>query len=151
MFGFYYNDNNNNLKIKIDCLFNENINLNNKIKQLNKTIKKLKYENIINNSELIEAFNYNIDLLKKEINIIKEINTINTLNTIEIKETNEKKLINNDNDINNDDFIQIFNCLQIIFRDLQKKFCLVNCIFVGKCSLNSNLNQIIASSYLQLL
>jgi hypothetical protein len=107
MFGFYYNDNNNNLKIKIDCLFNENINLNNKIKQLNKTIKKLKYENIINNSELIEAFNYNIDLLKKEINIIKEINTINTLNTIEIKETNEKKLINNDNDINNDDFIQI--------------------------------------------
>ena len=107
MFGFYYNDNNNNLKIKIDCLFNENINLNNKIKQLNKTIKKLKYENIINNSELIEVFNYNIDLLKKEINIIKEINTINTLNTIEIKETNEKKLINNDNDINNDDFIQI--------------------------------------------
>jgi hypothetical protein len=90
MFGFYYNNNNNNLKIKIDCLFNENINLNNKIKQLNKTIKKLKYENIINNSELIEAFNYNIDLLKKEINTIKE-----------------KKLINNDNDINNDDFIQI--------------------------------------------
>ena len=107
MFGFYYNDNNNNLKIKIDCLFNENINLNNKIKQLNKTIKKLKNENIVHNSELIEAFNYNIDLLKKEINIIKEINTINTLNTIEIKETNEKKLINNDNDINNDDFIQI--------------------------------------------
>ena len=112
MFGFYYNNNNNNLKIKIDCLFNENINLNNKIKQLNKTIKKLKYENIIKNAELIEAFNYNIDLLKKEINIIKEINTINTLNT-EIKEIkeidiiNEKKLINNDNDINNDDFIQI--------------------------------------------
>ena len=52
MFGFY-NNNNNNLKIKIDYLFNENINLNNKIKQLNKTIKKLKYENIINNSELI--------------------------------------------------------------------------------------------------
>jgi hypothetical protein len=107
MFGFYYNNNNNNLKIKIDCLFNENINLNNKIKQLNKIIKKLKYENIIKNAELIEAFNYNIDLLKKEINIIKEINTINTLNTIVIKETNEKKLINNDNDINNDDFIQI--------------------------------------------
>ena len=104
MFGFYYNDNNNNLKIKIDCLFNENINLNNKIKQLNKTIKKLKYENVMKNAELIEAFNYNIDFLKKEINIIKEINTINTLNTIEIK---EKKLINNDNDINNDDFIQI--------------------------------------------
>ena len=97
MFGFYYN-NNNNLKIKIDCLFNENINLNNKIKQLNKTIKKLKYENIIKNTELIEAFNYNIDLLKKEIK---------TINTIEIKEINEKKLINNDNDINNDDFIQI--------------------------------------------
>ena len=111
MFGFYYNNNNNNLKIKIDCLFNENINLNNKIKQLNKIIKKLKYENIIKNTELIEAFNYNIDLLKKEINIIKEINTINTLNTIVIKEINEKKLINNDNDndndINNDDFIQI--------------------------------------------
>jgi hypothetical protein len=109
MFGFYYNNNNNNLKIKIDCLFNENINLNNKIKQLNKIIKKLKYENIIKNAELIEAFNYNIDLLKKEINIIKEINTINTLNTIVIKEINEKKLINNDNDndINNDDFIQI--------------------------------------------
>jgi hypothetical protein len=97
MFGFYYN-NNNNLKIKIDCLFNENINLNNKIKQLNKTIKKLKYENIKNNAELIETFNHNIDYIKKEINIIKEINTI------EIK---EKKLINNDNDINNDDFIQI--------------------------------------------
>lgn len=99
MFGFYYNNNNNNLKIKIDCLFNENINLNNKIKQLNKTIKKLKYENIIKNAELIEAFNYNIDFLKKEINIIKEINTIDIIN--------EKKLINNDNDINNDDFIQI--------------------------------------------
>jgi hypothetical protein len=106
MFGFYYN-NNNNLKIKIDCLFNENINLNNKIKQLNKTIKKLKYENIKNNAELIEAFNHNIDYIKKEIKKIKEINIINTLNTIEIKETNEKKLINNDNDINNDDFIQI--------------------------------------------
>jgi hypothetical protein len=106
MFSFYNNNNNNNLKIKIDYLFNENINLNNKIKQLNKTIKKLKYENVMKNAELIEAFNYNIDFLKKEINIIKEINTINTLNTIEIK---EKKLINNDNDndINNDDFIQI--------------------------------------------
>ena len=114
MFGFYYNDNNNNLKIKIDCLFNENINLNNKIKQLNKTIKKLKYENIIKNTELIEAFNYNIDYIKKEIKEIKEINTIKEKKEIkelkEIKEINaikEKKLINNDNDINNDDFIQI--------------------------------------------
>jgi hypothetical protein len=123
MFGFYYN----NYNLKINCLFNENINLNNKIKQLNKTIKKLKYENIIKNTELIEAFNYNIDLLKKEINIIKYENIIKntelieafnynidllkkeikTINTIEIKEINEKKLINNDNDINNDDFIQI--------------------------------------------
>jgi hypothetical protein len=100
MFGFY-NNNNNNLKIKIDCLFNENINLNNKIKQLNKTIRKIKNENIINNAELIEAMNNNIDYIKKEIKEIKE-KEINTLN--------EKKLINNndnDNDISNDDFIQI--------------------------------------------
>ena len=104
MFGFY-NNNNNNLKIKIDCLFNENINLNNKIKQLNKTIRKIKNENIINNAELIEAMNNNIDYIKKEIKEIKEIKEkeINTLNAI-----NEKKLINNnDNDISNDDFIQI--------------------------------------------
>ena len=104
MFGFYYNDN-NNLKIKIDYLFNENINLNNKIKQLNKTIRKIKNENIINNAELIEAMNNNIDYIKKEIKEIKEIKEkeINTLNAI-----NEKKLINNnDNDISNDDFIQI--------------------------------------------
>ena len=65
MFGFYNNYNNNtNLKLKVDCLINDNWKLNNEIKQLNRTIKKLKNDYNMNNND-------NIDELKKEINTIK--------------------------------------------------------------------------------
>jgi predicted RNase H-like nuclease (RuvC/YqgF family) len=68
MFGFYNNNYNNNyntnLKLKVDCLINDNWKLNNEIKQLNRTIKKLKNDYNMNN-------NNNIDELKKEINTIK--------------------------------------------------------------------------------
>jgi hypothetical protein len=103
MFGFY--NNYNNLKIKVDCLINDNVELNSEIKQLNRTIKKLKNDNNINNIKMIETLNNEINTIKLKNdyymkNIKTEIDVLkNDINTIKLKK--------NYNDINNDDFIQI--------------------------------------------
>ena len=107
MFGFY-NYNANNLKIKVDCLIYDNIKINSEIKQLNKSIKKLK------NDDNMKDIKNNIDELKKEIITIQlkndyYINNIKTVIDVLKNEINAIKLKNNciNNDINNDDFIQI--------------------------------------------
>jgi hypothetical protein len=107
MFGFYNNYNNNNyfLKIKVDCLINDNVELNCEIKQLNRSIKKLKNDYYINNIKKIEALQNEINTIKlKNDYYMKNIKTVidvlkNDINTIKLKK--------NYNDINNDDFIQI--------------------------------------------
>jgi hypothetical protein len=100
MFGFYNNNNNNNLKIKVHFLINENAKLNCEIKKLNRSIKKLKNDYYINNIKMVEAINYNIDVLKKEIRLNNNID-------VSKEEINTIKLKNDYYDINNDDYIQI--------------------------------------------
>lgn len=101
MFSFYNNNNN----LKVNFLFNENVKLNCEINKLNRSIKKLKNDYYMNNIKTVETINYNINILKEEINTIKLNNNIDVLK----EEKNTIKLKNNDinKDINNDDFIKI--------------------------------------------
>jgi hypothetical protein len=120
MFGFYNNNNNNNnLKIKVECLINHNMKLNSEIKQLNRSVKKLKYF-YINNIKTIETINNNIDVLKEDINTIKLKNdyyTNNTGNNIDVLKE-DIDTIKLKNDYYTDNIETINNNIEVLKEDI---------------------------------